>query len=337
MQKRIALWDNLKLFIIALVVIGHLAMQYFYTSEIFGTFIMITYTFTMPAFVFISGLFSKHSINSDKPPVKKAMCFIVLSFFIKVLNYIANIIFGVHVSFEIFYVKDIPWYMLAMGLWYLITWALRKTDEKYILICSVVLGCFAGYMQGNTDFLCILRFITFYPFFYSGYILQRESVENFTAKKSIKIFSAIFLVIYVITFIVHFEDLSVFRPLITARGKYEELGEFYDWGCLIRLAYYVLNMLIITALIALCPRKEFMISKYGSRTLQIYIYHRPIIYIMKNAGLFYLIQQAVGDGWEWIGILLMLVLTALLCPKFWSKPIDYLLNPKEKKEYAAAK
>lgn len=59
MGKRIALWDNLKLFLIFLVVLGHLSFDYFDSSQMFRTISMVIYTFHMPAFVFISGLFVK--------------------------------------------------------------------------------------------------------------------------------------------------------------------------------------------------------------------------------------------------------------------------------------
>lgn len=336
MQKRVALWDNLKLFLMFLVVLGHLTIQYFESSQMFGTMTLVIYSFHMPVFIFISGLFSKHSINSDKPPLKKAFCFVIMYFFVKILNYSSALIFGKHVSFDIFSVKDIPWYMLAMAMWYIITWALRKVDFKYILITSVLIGCFSGYMKGDTDFLCILRVITFYPFFYCGYILDREKVEYVTSKKGVRVFSAVFFTVFVIICTVTFYQSEWLFPLLSGRRRYSALGEMGDWGCLLRLAYYGIVGLLVLSVISLCPRKELKISKYGRRTMQIYVFHRSILYIMKYSGLIYLIKQ-VGEGWEWIAVLLVIALTALLCMNFWGKPVNYLLNPKEEKEYAAAK
>ena len=78
MGKRIALWDNLKLFLIFLVVLGHLSFDYFDSSQMFRTISMVIYTFHMPAFVFISGLFCKRSVNSDSPPIKRFFSFMML-------------------------------------------------------------------------------------------------------------------------------------------------------------------------------------------------------------------------------------------------------------------
>lgn len=330
MQKRVALWDNLKLFLIFLVVLGHLTIQYFSTSQMFATMTMVIYTFHMPAFIFVSGLFSKHSVNSGKPPLKKCFGFVAVYFFLRILNYSSNIIFGVHSAFDIFSVKDIPWYMLAMALWYLITWAIKGIDSKYIFITSVVLGCFAGYMKGDADFLCILRLITFYPFFYAGYLIDLNKADELTSTKGARVFSAIFFTSFVIIFTAAYNNINWLFPLLSGRRKYSALGEISDWGCLLRLAYYAVAACLVFAVVSLCPRKEFKISKYGRRTMQIYVFHRPMLYIMKNAGLFYLIRL-VGEGWEWIAVAVIVLLTALLCMNFWSKPFEYLMKPKERK------
>ncbi|MCD7797614.1 MAG: hypothetical protein LUG95_08545 [Clostridiales bacterium] len=277
------------------MVLCHLTIDYFDTSRVFGTITLTVNTFSMPAFIFISGLFSKHSIYSDKPPIKKSLQFLVVCFYIKVLNYFVNIIFGVKVAFDIFSVKDVARYMFAMSAWYLIAWAVRKFDVKYVLTLSVVIGCFAGYMSGDTDFLCIMRIVSFFLFFYAGCVLDRESVESVTAKKGAHIFSVVFLILYVVIFAVYFYDIEWLQPMLYCRSKYSALDKYSERGRLFRLCYYLLNACIIFSLISLCPRKEFKISKYGGRTLQIYTYHRPFWYIMENVGLFDLIHS-VGGG-----------------------------------------
>lgn len=338
MGKRISLWDNLKLFLIFLVVLGHLTLQYFNSSTMFCTMTMVIYTFHMPAFVFVSGLFSKHSINSDKAPIKKSFSFLMLYFFARILNYFSNIIFGVHSYFDIFSAKDVPWYMMAMALWYLIVWALRKVDTKYVFVTSVVIACFAGYMKGETDFLCILRLVTFFPFFYAGYVLDADKINEVTSKKSAKIFSAVYFALFVLIVTLTNDDNKNLFPLLSGRRKYFALDDnIEDFGALLRFAYFVVVSLLIFSIISLCPRKELKTTKYGSKTLQIYVYHRPLLYIMKNAGLFYLIRK-IGPGWEWVALALIILLTALLCLNFWQKPLDYIMNPKLKGEnYVSSK
>ena len=61
--ERIALWDNLKFFLIMMVVIGHIIDNYTHDSKfILGLFLFI-YSFHMPAFIFVSGIFAKKTIH----------------------------------------------------------------------------------------------------------------------------------------------------------------------------------------------------------------------------------------------------------------------------------
>lgn len=338
MGKRIALWDNLKLFLIFLVVLGHVTFDYFDTSQMFRTMSTVIYTFHMPAFVFISGLFCKRSINGDKPPLKKFFSYMMLYLFARVLNYVPNIIFGVHSFFDILSAKDEPWYMMAMAFWYLIAWALRKIDSKYIFITSIVFGCFVGYMKGNTDFLCIMRTVVFFPFFYAGCTLDLDKINKITSTKGARIFSAIYFFAFVIIITLTIDSSQELFPLLSGRRRYFALDDsLEDYGCLLRLGYYAIVGLLIFSVISLCPRKELKITSAGRKTLQIYIWHRPILYIMENAGFFALIRS-VGEGWEWIAVCTVFALTALLCFDFWKKPIDFIMNPKLKEEnYAITK
>ena len=333
-NQRIALWDNLKFFLIFLVVLGHLTLQYFYSSQMFGTMSMVIYSFHMPAFVFVSGLFSKRSINSEKPPLKKAFIFLVICYFVRILTFASNIIFGVRSGFDIFSMSDIPWYMMAMAIWYMLVWALKKTDAKYILIISVTLALFAGYMKGKTDFLCVLRVITFFPFFYAGYIADRKKLEDFTAKKWVRICSGIYFAAFVAVMTLTFKASNVLFPLLSGRRKYTSLGELANFGVPLRLAYYIVVSLLIIAVISLCPRKKCIFTTGGQRTMQIFVFHRPILYILKNAGFFWLIRQ-VGEGWEWLALVVVITITALLCLKFWSKPLEWLMKPGER-DYGAS-
>ena len=334
MKQRIALWDNLKLFLMFLVVVGHLANNYYSeTGEIFKSLILIIYTFHMPAFVFVSGLFAKKAINSEKIPSRKIFVFIVLYILARVINYAVNIIyFGQKIEFNIFYASDMPWYMMAMALWYAVTWAVRKIDSKYILAVSIALSCFAGYMSGDVDFLSILRVITFYPFFYSGYILDPEKIDRFSAKTPVKIFSAIYLAAFSVCCFVKYNFASKFYPLITGKGRFSDsaIKEFFNYGYALRFAYYIGVGLLVLAVISLCPRKEFKITRYGGRSLQIYIFHRAFLYILGNFGLLEMIPS-IGPGWELIGIGVCVLITAVLCLKIFSIPINYISNPKPRK------
>ena len=331
MQKRIALWDNLKLFLIFLVVLGHYISGYYPDTPVFGPIYLIIYTFHMPAFIFVSGLFSKRAVNGDKFPGKRIFTFIMLYFMTRVLTYLSNImVFHKKINFDIFSVSAVPWYMLAMAMWYAITWVVKNYDSKYVLIVSITIACFAGYMKGDSDFLAILRVITFFPFFYCGYILEPEKIEKFTAKAPVKIFSALYLAAFSIGCFIKFNIASKFYPLLVGRQKFANLGRAADYAYILRFMYYIGVGLMVLAIISLCPRREFKFTKFGKLTLQIYVFHRPVIYILKNAGVLDMIQ-GLGTGWELVAAAVCVLITAVLCLKIFTIPIDFITNPKPRK------
>ncbi|MBR5262525.1 MAG: acyltransferase family protein, partial [Clostridia bacterium] len=59
---RLEKWDILKFVLIFFVVFGHFSEQY---AGMTGLFFFI-YSFHMPLFIFVSGLFSKRTINENR-------------------------------------------------------------------------------------------------------------------------------------------------------------------------------------------------------------------------------------------------------------------------------
>ena len=65
-QKRIAKWDNLKLLLIFCVVVGHTIYTFHNTSLLARSLYLFLYSFHMPAFLFVAGLFSKHAVRARR-------------------------------------------------------------------------------------------------------------------------------------------------------------------------------------------------------------------------------------------------------------------------------
>ena len=65
-KERVSLWDNAKFLLIFLVVLGHFADYYTKDSLNMRRLFLFIYLFHMPAFIFISGLFSKNTVNHKR-------------------------------------------------------------------------------------------------------------------------------------------------------------------------------------------------------------------------------------------------------------------------------
>ena len=59
---RVPKWDNLKFFLILCVVVGHVIDLYVAESRAYRSLFALIYSFNMPAFLFIAGLFQSERL-----------------------------------------------------------------------------------------------------------------------------------------------------------------------------------------------------------------------------------------------------------------------------------
>lgn len=83
MAKRIEKWDILKFFLIFTVVLGHIADFYTDKSEAMQYLYLFIYIFHMPLFIFVSGLFSKRTVNERR--IDKIAGYMIVYFFTKLV------------------------------------------------------------------------------------------------------------------------------------------------------------------------------------------------------------------------------------------------------------
>ena len=64
MNQRVEKWDILKFFLMFFVVLGHIADCYTLEHESMRSLYLFIYSFHMPLFIFLSGLFLRFKIKS---------------------------------------------------------------------------------------------------------------------------------------------------------------------------------------------------------------------------------------------------------------------------------
>ncbi|MBR0414155.1 MAG: acyltransferase family protein [Clostridia bacterium] len=281
-SQRVSQWDNAKAILMLLVVGGHLLEPL--TAEgyplIYRSIFLFLYTFHMPAFIFISGLFSKNTLGKGEFPIRKLLPFVVLSFLLKAfylcIDTIRNKDFMPN---SIFQLSNIAWFLFALFIFYCMMYLLKSLKGKYVLLFAMVFACMAGYNGRLGDFFAVGRIFVFFPFFALGYYTDRERLQAFLAKKKVKIAAAAVLVLFAAAVIIFVNPLYTFRPLLTGRNPYQELGNtLYYWGGLLRLVYYGVSTAVMLAVLALIPRRAVKLFTFiGQNTLSIYFWHLPLV------------------------------------------------------------
>ena len=169
-KQRSAYWDNVKYFLILLVVLGH----FFYSREdlrpvTFAT--LAIYTFHMPAFAFVSGYFSKSERSRSFPQlVRLAVAYVVFNgIFLLWAAYRGSDVF-VTIPYYSF------WYLICIIAWRFTVG--RFAEFKVALPLSIVFALLIGFASDADNAFAFGRMVAFYPFFLAGYLMPRNWGER---------------------------------------------------------------------------------------------------------------------------------------------------------------
>lgn len=266
-------WDNLKLLLIFLVVLGHI-FEYMKKTPGITSSVFILYSFHMPLFLFVSGLFCKKKIKEKS--YDKIFSYLIIYFLAKIVCFYSNIIMGQEATFSLLSERELPWYAFVLFVYCLITIGLQNFSKKYVFIASIILASVVGYDSSISDYLVLSRIIVFYPFFFAGYCLDSKKVSRALSGKVVKIISAILLVLFVIAVFSNIEEISWWIILFTGRNPFSALGDYEKYGGLLRLLYYPFVFILGALVIAVTPENtpKDICAKLGGRSLQVYVLHK---------------------------------------------------------------
>jgi fucose 4-O-acetylase-like acetyltransferase len=325
-KMRIAKWDNLKFGLIYCVVLGHMIGLLKTDSQVLRGIQLFIYTFHMPAFLFISGLFSKRTIDERK--YHKVIPYFVLYLFMKLFRLVVHFLMtGKISSFHFFTESGVPWFALTLFLCYLLTMAVSRYNRVYILILAVCVGILAGYDTELGDFLTGMRLFTLYPFFLIGYCIPVDKLTAFTNRKLVKLLSALTLVATL--FICLLFEERFYGKLNFFKGKttYKNLDMLQNGG-LYRGIYYILAFALVICVIAVVPSVQCMFSRWGRRTLQVFALHYPILTLLLDG--FHLKSRLAAiwpNGYLYVMPGIALVVTVVLSAGILEPFFNRLIHP----------
>lgn len=287
----------------------------------------------MPAFIFVSGMFSKRTVNEKN--YGHIFSYLVLYVLIKIILYLSSLALYGKGSFTLLTEGAVPWYAFSLFAFSLITIFLKQFNPKYVFTAGVILACFAGYDSSLGDKLVLLRIITFFPFFFAGYSLDPDKVVSYLKDKAY-IITAFFIMAALLLLVCFDVDLIYdIRPLLSGRNPYSTLPQIYAaFGGLMRAAYYVVSFLLIGCVIALTPQKQILTTAFGSRTVQAYALHTLLLRLFNYFGVKPL-TQLFGISSLTMALILIpvaLLITVICSLKILEKPFDLLLSPGKSKQ-----
>ena len=309
-KPRIFKFDNIKLLIVTLVVIGSFADGFTDQSDMFRSWFLFVNSFTAPLYIFMSGLFQKQFTKEYRPNLHKISYYLILGFILKIGIYFLQKWNGMDVTLNLFGGDTIEWYFFIIVM-YIVTMYLLKDVHRYIVTSlAVVLGVVAGFFPLGDQFY-LMRYFVFLPFYACGYYLTPARVRRFSHQLNVKIGGVAFLIAY---FVICFRVRDVIYPLrmlFTGRNPYSiipiEGCSFYH-----RLLCYGISSVMIIAVTACIPnRKVPVLTRLGRNTLAVLFWHYPVVLLLRHFGVFDLLLPLGDPAWK-IAVLTLAVIVALI-------------------------
>ena len=267
-SERSAYWDNIKGFLILLVVFAHILFQLQNSFPAVNATVDYIYMFHMPAFVFVSGFFGK------SPNSRSFTVIIKLIFLYFIFNSIMGFIYGFTSLLQPMYSY---WYLIALIVWRLT--AHHIAEFKEINLILFVTAVFIGFYPTVDNTFAAARIIGFYPYYMAGYKLTEEKNNALISKKYIKRASVGILTLLCAGMLA-FVAYSYFGY---TDGDFQMTGYSHAADPFGRIILYIIAFLAIYSIRCLAPQKNIpLLTSFGRNSLWIFILHRPVTLLLSD-------------------------------------------------------
>ena len=339
-SKRVAFFDNAKGMLILLVVIGHLlTFMPNNSSALTSTATIWIYSFHMPLFLFIGGIFASKSYNErNEYRGENFLFYMALCLIFVLLSLVATVAMGGDEGFNFFNQANSPWYLWVMAIYVLLVPLFSRIKAGVMLPILIAIALCSGFWlnsDNRTLFACA-KLIVYCPIFAAGCYIglpraMRIQERLFDSNKVwiVRIAAlAVLVAWFVFLYQLDPEKAIVFKRMSTAWNEFDimadSLGDSAWLFIALRLGFYVWSAAIGIAFMLIAPKSRCFLSRWGEHSLQIYILHIIVIRIMSHCGLF---EYLLGLS-HWMVLypfVLGVLLTALIgAPRFLQTWADAL-------------
>ena len=288
--NRLIYWDNLKAILIFCVCLGHVLLPVL-QEEIVGRAIhsltFFVYSFHMPAFIFVSGFFSKSYVKRFKNgtvQVNKLFGFLCLYFLFKLINSVKDFFISGVFIFDILREEAAPWYMLGMVWWLLMIPVFAQIGARKAISAALLFSLFVPLWDSLSNYLVSGRTINWLPFFVAGYFFDNLLLEIIKRRKAYIIAAVIILIMAYLFIYKEIDYFYKFNTLVFASQSYASMNQRKIVCLILKILFLLGSSAMILAVMTICPTKEYWFTYIGQRTLGIYIGHCIVRDIVFKAG-----------------------------------------------------
>ena len=315
--------DNLKCLLIFAVVFGHMLELFMGKNDSFKVIYLVIYSFHMPLFAFISGVFARFSPEK----IRNHLIYPYVVFQILYLLF-ANSVLEKEAEVQFTTPYWLLWYLFASIAWNLLlplvqgsgfTWKKKAA----VLSAAFLAGILIGFDNKAGYYLSFSRIVEFFPYFLLGVYYREWSDKRKTGERLpafgragrpvlvLLLGAVLCLLILVIT-----EHVDEIKYAWLYGSVSYETGH-YSWH--FRLLAIGAALLWLAFFLGSIPEKRLpLLSHIGANTMPVYLLHGFLIKLMSKTRLFGAIEHDL--------IAALLISLCLVTFLSW-KPLVRLLFP----------
>ncbi|MBJ6616603.1 acyltransferase family protein [Streptomyces griseoincarnatus] len=272
-RQRDAFFDNAKYLAIVLVAVGHAWGQLLDDGAV-ETAYRVVYTFHMPAFILISGYFSR-SFDLRAKHVQRLITGVVVPY----------VVFETAYSLFQRYGNDEPehgitlldptyhlWFLCALFVWRITTPVWRTV--KHPLPVSLVLAALGSVSPQIGDDLELQRVLQFLPFFVLGLTLRPEHFRM-VKRRSVRLAS---VPVFVAAAVTAWATMPYMRlGWLYHSDSAQELGTAWWTGPVMVCATLGCSLVMTVCFLAWVPRRRMWFTSLGAGTIYGYLLHAFLV------------------------------------------------------------
>ncbi|ARP74069.1 hypothetical protein LK07_11035 [Streptomyces pluripotens] len=312
-KQRDAFFDNAKYLAIVLVAMGHSWEPLKSESRFLAGMYMVVYAFHMPAFIVISGYFSR-TFDMRPDQLKRLITGVAVPYILFETAYtlFKNLVTGSHDAISLLDPWYLTWFLIALFVWRLTTpiWRLLRRPLP-LAVGIAMLATIAPDIGNDLDLQRVLQFL---PYFVLGLYMKPEHFRRMRRRAvriaSVPVFAAALAAAW--WAVPHVETAWFYH-----RDSAQELGAPWWCGPVMTLALMACALLLTVCFFAWVPRRKTWFTALGAGTLYGYLLHG------------FLVKFADYRGWfdyDWLhrplGELLVTALAGSAVTVLCSRPVQ---------------
>lgn len=313
-------FDNAKLLLVMLVVIGHSWTLLPDTPSASPTYYAL-YAFHVPAFVLVTGYLSR-SFTFSRANLRKLVTTVVVPYLVfeSLLAAFRVTVGGESMGSTLYLDPHWPmWYLAALFSWRLATPLLKRVP--YPMVPAVAISLLGGLYTGDT--LDFARAMGLLPFFVAGLTMRREHFE-WLARTRVRVAAAVALTSALVAATLFVEPLN--KEWLYWRSGYAEMDVSVAEGMAFRLLLLVVAGVLAASALSLIPTSQRWFTSLGSASLVVYLFHGFFVKAAVYAGV---AGPAEDDPVTWFVLLTVfsIGLTLLLAAAPVARRLNTLVDP----------